>query len=88
LVALTWVAGTDIALRYRACVVGEDGRIASVRAFVCESDADAIVWAKQLVDRDDVELWQLDRFVTRLKAAGKRTAVSYEILDGRMVPKK
>jgi hypothetical protein len=51
---------------YRAYVIGEDGHIASFRAFVCDSDADATVWAKQLVDGHDVELWSGDRFVIRL----------------------
>ena len=32
---------------YCAYVIGEDEHIRSYRAFVCGSDADAIVWAKQ-----------------------------------------
>ena len=51
---------------YRAYVVGKDGHIQSSRAFVCENDADAIVWAKQLVDGHDVELWSGERFVVRI----------------------
>jgi hypothetical protein len=51
---------------YRAYVIGEDGQIASFRSFVCDSDANATVWAKQLVDGHDVELWSGDRFVIRL----------------------
>jgi hypothetical protein len=46
-------------------VIGHDGHIVTFRAFVCDSDADATVWAKQLVDDHDVELWSGDRFVTR-----------------------
>jgi hypothetical protein len=38
---------------YRAYVIGEDGHIATV-------------WAKQLVDGHDVELWSGDRFVIRI----------------------
>jgi hypothetical protein len=50
---------------YRAYVM-EDGHIRSSRAFVCDDDADAIVWANQLVDGHDIELWSGERFVTRL----------------------
>ena len=46
--------------------VMEDGHIRSSRAFVCDDDADAIVWANQLVDGHDIELWSGERFVTRL----------------------
>jgi len=52
---------------YRAYVIGEDGHIASFRAFLCDDDADATVWATQLVDGNDVELWSGDRVVTRIK---------------------
>jgi hypothetical protein len=51
---------------YRAYVMGEDGHIRSSRAFVCDGDADATIWAKQLVDGRDIELWSGERFVTRV----------------------
>lgn len=73
---------------YRAYVIGYDGHFVSFRAFVCGSDADATVWAKQLVDGHDVELWSGDRFVTFLQSASKPGAVSYNVIDGRMIPKK
>jgi hypothetical protein len=41
-------------IEYRAYVIGEDGHIASFRASVSDGDADATVWAKQLVDGHDV----------------------------------
>jgi hypothetical protein len=44
----------------------EDGHIGSSRAFVCDDDADAKVWANQLVDGHDVELWSGERFVTKI----------------------
>jgi hypothetical protein len=50
----------------RAYTIGEDGHVASFRAFVCDSDADATVWAKQLVDGHDIEPWSRDRFVIRI----------------------
>ena len=58
---------------YRAYVMGHDGHIKSSRAFVCENDADAIVWAEQMVDGHDIELWSGDRIVKRLSATGSRT---------------
>ena len=51
---------------YRAFLVGEDGHITGSRAFLCDDDADATVWAKQLVDGHDIELWSGERFVIRL----------------------
>jgi hypothetical protein len=51
---------------YRAYVIGEDGRVRSSRGFVCDDDADATVWAKQLVDGHDTELWSGERFMTRI----------------------
>jgi hypothetical protein len=42
----------------------------------------------QLVDGRDVELWSEARFVIRLNATGKPGAISHEVIDGRMVPKK
>jgi hypothetical protein len=56
---------------YRAYIVGEDGHFVSSRAFVCGSDADAKVWAKQLVDGHDVELWSGERLVIRLNRQTK-----------------
>jgi hypothetical protein len=58
--------------KYRAYVIGEDEHIRSFRAFVCDGDADAMVWAKQLLDGNDVELWSGDRFVIRFSHAGAR----------------
>ncbi len=83
------VSGLGVAAmsEYRAYVIGHDGHIASFRAFVCGSDADATVWAKQLVDGHDVELWSGDRLVTRLNSTGKRGAVTHKVIDGRMVRK-
>jgi hypothetical protein len=72
---------------YRVYTFGKDRQIAGVRAFVCGNDADATVWAKQMVGGNDVELWSGVRLVIRLNAMGKRGAVTHEVIDGRMVPK-
>jgi len=52
---------------YRAYTVGEDGHFINFRAFSCDNDPDAIVWAKQLVDGHPVELWSGARFILRLE---------------------
>jgi len=57
---------------YRAYIMGEDGHISSYRAFVCDGDADAMIWAKQLFDGNDIELWSGGRFVIRFNHAGVR----------------
>ena len=51
---------------YRMYMMGQDGHIKGSRAFVCENDDDATVWARQLRDDHDIELWSGDRFVIRL----------------------
>ncbi len=52
---------------YRAYTVGEDGHFTASRAFTCADDSDAIVWATQLMDRHDLELWSGDRFVVKIE---------------------
>jgi hypothetical protein len=61
-------AGFTDVNKYRACLIGYDGHISNYRAFVCDNDTDAIIWARQLVDgHHDVELWNGDRLVRRLE---------------------
>jgi hypothetical protein len=52
--------------QYRAFTIDDDGHSISYRAFTCVNDAEAIVWAKQLLDHHAVELWSGDRFIIRL----------------------
>ena len=42
-------------------VIGEDGHVTSRVDLWCADEADAKEWAKQLVDRQDVELWHRDQ---------------------------
>jgi hypothetical protein len=56
---------------YRIFVMGNGRRFTSQRTFVCANDQHAIVWAEQLVDGHDVELWSGTRFVIHLSAAGE-----------------
>ncbi|SHI07457.1 hypothetical protein [Bradyrhizobium erythrophlei] len=75
---------------YRAYLVGDDGHIMGFEPLVCADDGDAIEKAKRLVTKHSVEIWSGERLVTRLNATEKPDgeAVSHEIKDGRMMPKK
>jgi hypothetical protein len=69
---------------YQVFTIGRDGHFISFRKFSCMDDADAVVWAKQLIDLYRVELWCGDRLVTRLdpeagEAVGKRRCSSISI---------
>ena len=57
---------------YRAYVVGQDGRILGQTEFFCADDEVAKERAKQLVDGNNVELWQHDRKIAEFK--GWRTS--------------
>jgi hypothetical protein len=57
---------------YRVYHMDEDGHIdGPADGIVCESDEVAIVRAKHLLDGHDVELWQCDRLVIRMRAREK-----------------
>jgi hypothetical protein len=47
--------------------LAKTGTLLSSPFYLCDDDADATVWATQLVDGNDVELWSGDRVVTRIK---------------------
>ena len=53
---------------YRAYIIGRDGHFASCRAFRSADDAEAVTFARQLVDGQDVELWSGERFTVRLQS--------------------
>jgi hypothetical protein len=75
---------------YRAYIVGDDGHIIGFEPLVCADDGEAIEKAKRLVDRYPIEVWNGERLVKRLNTTKKLSgeAVTNEIKDGRMVPKK
>jgi hypothetical protein len=54
-------------MEYRVFTVDRDAHLVSYRKFTCKDDAEAIIWAKQLIDRFPVELWNDDRLVIRLE---------------------
>jgi hypothetical protein len=75
---------------YRAYIVGDDGHFIGCEPIVCADDGEAIAKAKRLVGKYPVEVWSGERFVKSLDVTEKPggEAVSHEIIDGRMVPKK
>jgi hypothetical protein len=53
---------------YRAYIIGTDGHFIRVEYLSPHADdVSAIEAAKQLVDGHDVELWERERLITRLK---------------------
>jgi hypothetical protein len=48
---------------YRAYIVGADGHFTASREITCAGHDEAVVWARQLVDGRDVELWSGHRFI-------------------------
>ena len=72
---------------YRVDLIGSDGQIERSRTFVCDTDDNAIVWAKQMVGQQPAELWSGTRLVERLFPPNEKQAVSHEVHEGRMVPK-
>jgi hypothetical protein len=52
---------------YRAYLLDEEGHIVTYRPIEADSDAEALEIAKQFVQRNDVEVWLLDRQVGRLE---------------------
>jgi hypothetical protein len=71
---------------YRAYFVNSDGHFERFRAFVCNTDENAIVWARQLMDHQPVELWSGTRMVTSLSSPDNGQAVTYEIHEVHLVP--
>jgi hypothetical protein len=52
---------------YRAYIVGPDGHFIEARDLDCANDATAVDTAKRLLNGHDVEVWQADRMITKLK---------------------
>ena len=57
---------------YHAYIVGSHSRFIQAVRMDCADDDVAIKSAGRLVDRHDVELWQMDRPVVRFDAASKQ----------------
>jgi hypothetical protein len=57
---------------YHAYIVGSHSRFIGAVQMDCADDDTAIKSASRLVERHDVELWQLDRPVVRFEATSKR----------------
>ena len=56
---------------YRAYLINRDNRVSSYRPIEADTDAEALVAARQFVDGCDVEVWHLDRKIGRLERGGK-----------------
>ena len=51
---------------YRAYIVGTDGHFKSSEVIIADDDEGALKIADKLVDRNNVEVWQLDRKIAVL----------------------
>jgi hypothetical protein len=58
---------------YRVYVIGEDNRIVERIELNCANDSAAIEYAKQYINRKDIELWQRDRRIARFDILPKDT---------------
>jgi hypothetical protein len=74
---------------YCAYIIGADGHFYSAVRLECTGDAEAMKEAEKLVDSHNVELWHGARKVAALqhKHENSHRAISYEIHDGRMIPR-
>jgi hypothetical protein len=57
---------------YHAYIVGAHSRFIAAVQMDCADDDTAIKSASRLVDKHDVELWQMDRPVVRFEATSKQ----------------
>jgi hypothetical protein len=69
---------------YRVNLMGSDGRFESSRTFVCDTDENAIVWAREMAGERPAELWIGSQLVQHLGPTVEE-AVSHE--EGRLTPK-
>jgi hypothetical protein len=73
---------------YRAYTVSSDGHFIGFEPLACADDAEAIARAGQLVNGyHSIEVWSGPRLVQRQGGERSRKTVSYQIKNGRMVPK-
>ena len=54
------------ASRYRAYLIGNDGRIAKVVEILAEDDPSAIASVRELAESHEIDLWDRSRVVMRL----------------------
>jgi hypothetical protein len=57
---------------YRIYFVGWTGHFSDARDLECQDDQDAIEKASQLLDAEDIQLWQRDRHIATLSAKKKQ----------------
>ena len=56
---------------YRVYLINADNRVASFRPLEADTDAEALIAARQFVDDCDLEVWHLDRKIGRLERGRK-----------------
>lgn len=59
---------------YRAYLLDQDRHVISVANLQCADEQEARERAQQLVDANDIELWQLDRRIAVFEAVTSRTS--------------
>ena len=59
-------------MHYRAYLLDHDRHVISVANLQCADEQEARERAQQLVDANDIELWQLDRRIAVFEAAKSR----------------
>jgi|1185.fasta_scaffold494051_1 hypothetical protein len=60
-----------VVLNYRACVLARMGAVLEQHDFPAPSDSAALLHARHYLRRQEVEVWQVNRLVGRLKPAGQ-----------------
>ncbi len=61
---------------YRAYLLDHDRQVISVANLQCADEQEARERAEQLVDANDIELWQLDRRIAVFKAVTSRVEIA------------
>ena len=59
---------------YRAYLLDHDRHVISVANLQCADEQEARERAQQLVDANDIELWQLDRLIAVFRAITSQTS--------------
>lgn len=62
---------------YRVNLMGSDGRFASSRTFVCDTDENAIVWAREIAGEQPAELWIESRCTSAQLSKMKPSAMKF-----------
>jgi hypothetical protein len=67
---------------YRAIIIGPDGHVQYRVELQCRDESKAIELARQFVNGNDVELWQLDRQIEIFRHTTERPLVRQPVIAG------